>query len=227
MGGGDDRDGTTSAQGCALVMPSGVAAAQARVAAIEQRFVTPGRAAPTASTAPVADFEALLATARLEGIGAPTASRALHLEEAHDHVRADGPTAPGPAGAPPELAAHGNGRIPATALAPIGQGQHRLWAPAADAFARMAEAAAREGVTIRVTDSYRGYDAQVDLARRKGLYSQGGLAARPGTSNHGWGRSLDIDTGAGTAEWLRANATRFGFHEDVPGEPWHWTYRPA
>ena len=136
-------------------------------------------------------------------------------------------TLAGPAGAPPELAAYGNGRIPATALAPIGQGQHRLWAPAADAFQQMTAAAARDGVTIRVTDSYRSFDAQVDLAQRKGLYSQGGLAARPGTSNHGWGRSLDVDTSAGAAEWLRANATRFGFHEDVPGEPWHWTYRPA
>jgi hypothetical protein len=42
------------------------------------------------------------------------------------------------------------------------------------------------GVDIGVTDSYRSYDAQVDVARRKGLYSQGGLAATPGTSDHGW-----------------------------------------
>lgn len=228
MGVGDDRDGTTSTRSGALVMPSGVAAAQARISAIEQRFAVPARST-AAPVAPAADFDALLATARAEGIAppgapAPAASRALLLDAGHAH---SAPTALGPAGAPPDLAAHGNGRIPASALAPIGQGQHRLWAPAAHAFQQMTAAAARDGVTIRVTDSYRSFDAQVDLAQRKGLYSQGGLAARPGTSNHGWGRSLDLDTSAGAAEWLRANGPRFGFHEDVPGEPWHWTYRPA
>ena len=57
----------------------------------------------------------------------------------------------------------------------------------------MTEAARRDGVSIGVTDSYRSYGEQVDLARRKGLYSQGGLAAKPGTSDHGWGLSLDLD----------------------------------
>lgn len=219
----------TSTRGRAPVMPAGVAAAQARIAAIEQRFVPPASAAAP-SAAQVADFESLLSTARAGepgGIAGPAASRALHLAPAGEHAHDHAPTALGPAGAPPELAAYGNGRIPAAALTPIGQGQHRLWAPAADAFQRMSQAAARDGVAIRVTDSYRSYDAQVDLAQRKGLYSQGGLAARPGTSNHGWGRSVDLDTSGGTAEWLRVNGPRFGFHEDVPGEPWHWTYRPA
>ena len=133
----------------------------------------------------------------------------------------------GAGGPPAELAAYGNGQIPTEALSPVGQGDHRLWAPASEAFRDMQAAAARDGVTIRVTDSYRSFDRQVELAERKGLYSQGGLAARPGTSNHGWGRSLDVDTGGGTADWLRTNAARFGFHEDVAGEPWHWTYRPA
>lgn len=211
-------------------MPVGVAAAQARISAIEARFAPP----PLAATAPAPDFEALLATARVDtsttlgAIEAPSTLRALHLAAAPDHdpfpVHS---TEMGPAGAPPELAAYGNGRIPASALSPIGQGEHRLWAPAATSFQRMSEAAARDGVTLRVTDSYRSYDQQVSLAERKGLYSQGGLAARPGTSNHGWGRAVDLDTGGGATEWLRANAARFGFHEDVPREPWHWTYRPA
>ena len=25
--------------------------------------------------------------------------------------------------------------------------------------------------------------------------------------------------------WLRKNAGRYGFYNDVPGEPWHWSYR--
>lgn len=208
------------------MMPAGVAAAQARISSIESRFAPIERhRAPDQrfdQRAPVADFETLLATARA---GASTG------------VRPHEPLAPAPevtpshemgaAGAPPELSSYGNGRIPAAALSPIGQGSHRLWAPAASSFQRMAEAAARDGIDIRVSDSYRSYDEQVALADRKGLYAEGGLAARPGTSNHGWGRSLDIDTTGGTVEWLRANAARFGFHEDVPREPWHWTYRPG
>lgn len=208
------------------MMPSGVAAAQARISAIESRFASVARLDQPATAV---DFEQVLASARADVAGSVSAP---HAARGHHHTTAPvagttAATAVGPAGAPPELAAYGNGRIPAGALAPIGQGEHRMWAPAAASFQQMASAAAREGVAIRVTDSYRSYDEQVSLAERKGLYSQGGLAARPGTSNHGWGRSLDIDTGAGTAEWLRANAARFGFHEDVPGEPWHWTYRPG
>ena len=47
-------------------------------------------------------------------------------------------------GVPAELAAYGNGRIPADALAPIGVGSHRLWAPAAAAFTDMVAAAAAD-----------------------------------------------------------------------------------
>ncbi|WP_369056107.1 M15 family metallopeptidase [Kineococcus terrestris] len=127
-------------------------------------------------------------------------------------------------GVPLELAAHGNGRVPASALQTIGRGKHAMWSPAAEAFGRLEAAAARDGVTFGVTDSYRSYDQQVDLARRKGLYSQGGLAARPGTSEHGWGLSLDLDLDGRALTWMRANAARFGFTENVPRESWHWTF---
>lgn len=191
------------------MMPAGVAAAQARISVIESRF------APTARVQEAAgiDFERMLATARTSSTTASTALGAT--------------AAMGDAGAPAELAGYGNGTIPSSALVPIGQGSHRLWAPAAAQFQAMEAAAARDGVALRVTDSYRTLDAQHELAERKGLYSQGGLAATPGTSNHGWGRSLDVDTNGGALEWLRTNGAQFGFHEDVPGEPWHWTFRPA
>jgi len=122
-------------------------------------------------------------------------------------------------------AKYANGRIPTDALAPIGDGGHRLAAPAASAFDGLQAAARRDGVTIGVTDSYRSYDAQVDVARRKGLYSQGGLAAQPGTSQHGWGLAVDLDLDSRAQEWMRANAARFGFVEDTPREPWHWAYK--
>ena len=126
-------------------------------------------------------------------------------------------------GAPAELARYGNGRIPAAALESIGGG-HRLWAAAAESFQRLQAAAKRDGIHIGVTDSYRSYAEQVDVARRKGLHSQGGLAAKPGTSEHGWGKSLDLALGASAQRWMRAHAGDYGFTENVSREPWHWTY---
>ncbi|WP_379037993.1 M15 family metallopeptidase [Paractinoplanes deccanensis] len=129
-------------------------------------------------------------------------------------------------GIPTELAAYGNGKIPANALEQVGNTRHKLWAPAAQDLNRMIADAKRDGVTIGITDSYRPYEEQVDLARRKGLYSQGGLAAKPGTSEHGWGMATDLDLDAKAQAWMRKNADRYGFVENVPREPWHWAYKP-
>lgn len=130
-----------------------------------------------------------------------------------------------PEGVPAELARYGNGRLPETALRPVGEGPHRLWGPAATSLTALMRAAREDGVTIGITDSYRPYAEQVDVARRKGLYSQGGLAAKPGTSDHGWGMAVDLDLDARAQSWMRTNAARFGFAEDTPREPWHWKYR--
>jgi zinc D-Ala-D-Ala carboxypeptidase len=129
-------------------------------------------------------------------------------------------------GNPADLAMYSNGKIPKEALSAIGSTGHRMWAPAARQFEQLSAAAAADGVTIRITDSYRTYESQVDLAERKGLYSQGGLAAKPGTSDHGWGRSLDLDLNGPALAWMRENGARYGFKEDVPRESWHWTYYP-
>lgn len=120
-----------------------------------------------------------------------------------------------------------NGRIPAGALTEIGSTGHRLAAPAAAAMEGLLRKARQDGVTIGITDSYRSYDEQVDLARRKGLYAQGGLAAAPGTSDHGWGLAVDLDLDAKAQAWMRANAGRFGFTENTPREPWHWKFAGA
>lgn len=129
---------------------------------------------------------------------------------------------------PDTLRALGNGKVPKSALVEISQGRHRLYAPAAASWNNLVAAARAEGIELRITDSYRSYAEQVDLAERKGLYSQGGLAATPGTSNHGWGMAVDADvTDARTREWLQVNGPRFGWIEAVPREPWHWEFRPA
>jgi D-alanyl-D-alanine carboxypeptidase len=121
----------------------------------------------------------------------------------------------------------GNGRIPAAALTSIGVGDDRLSRDAAAAFVRMRSDAAAAGVHIGVEDTYRSLDAHVDLARREGLFSDGGLAAAPGTSNHGWGLAVDVNVDRRGHTWMAENASRYGFVEDTPREPWHWGYRPT
>ncbi len=130
-------------------------------------------------------------------------------------------------GVPAELASYGNGRIPAAALAPVGSTGARMWQPAAQALTGLIAAAKADGVTIGVTEGYRPYDEQVSLAKSEGLYSQGGLAAVPGTSEHGWGLAADLRLDGPALTWMRANAGRFGFVADVPRESWHWAYHPA
>jgi hypothetical protein len=176
-------------------------------------------------TAPVSaepgSFASKLAAAGVDPTGAIRSTGALTPAERK---------APGQYGRlepPAELVPYGNGRIPAHALTSVGVGAHRLYRPAAEAFVRMRADAQAAGVTIGVEDSYRTYDEQVSLAAKKGLYSQGGLAAKPGSSNHGWGVALDLDLDAPAQRWMRDNGWRYGFVEDVAREPWHWTYRPA
>ncbi|MBB4904796.1 D-alanyl-D-alanine carboxypeptidase family protein [Actinophytocola algeriensis] len=125
-----------------------------------------------------------------------------------------------------------NGFIPQTALCPLGMAAHRLRCDAAAAFGAMNEAYTTTfGTPMCLTDSYRGFDAQVRLYAQKPA-----LAAVPGTSNHGWGLALDLCGGAqsfGSAQyaWLRANALSFGWVNPEwawPGrgreEPWHWEF---
>ena len=129
-------------------------------------------------------------------------------------------------GIPTDLAAYGNGKIPAGALEQVGSTGHRLWAPAAESLTRMMDDAKKDGVHIGITDSYRPYTEQVDLAKRKGLYSQGGLAAKPGTSEHGWGMAADLDLNSSALSWMRQNGAKYGYVNNVSRESWHWAYKP-
>ena len=199
----------------------GVAMIEARIASIRSRFEPPPiSTASTQTTAPGG-------SGATGGSGTATAFADV-LQSATPNTPAQRlpPGAFGSLDPPAELVAFGNGRIPPSALSEIGVGSHALHAPAATAFRRMSVAAKAAGIEIGVTDSYRSYDSQVDLARRKGLYSEGGLAATPGRSNHGWGLALDLDLDPAAQSWMREHGPEFGFVEDTPREPWHWGYRP-
>lgn len=187
-------------------MTEGPLAIQARIAAIQNRFGAPV-SAPRETAAPTASssvFASMLEQATASVSGARLVD-----------------------GVPADLKAYGNGRAPASALTSVGAGDHKLWAPAAAAMNSLLADAQRAGVTVGVNDSYRSHDEQVTLARTKGIYGKGGLAAVPGTSNHGWGLSVDLQLDGRAQSWMQANAKRHGYVNDVPGEPWHWTFKPT
>jgi hypothetical protein len=96
----------------------------------------------------------------------------------------------------------------------------------ANAFEVMRQAAAREGVALRVSSGFRTMSQQQYLY---GCYvncncNSCNLAARPGYSNHQSGHALDLYTGGNAVSWLRRRGGAFGFRETVSGEPWHWEW---
>jgi cell wall-associated NlpC family hydrolase len=134
--------------------------------------------------------------------------------------------------ASPAWGGYANGRIPASALCPLGVGSHVLRCDAAASYRALSDAfAAAFATPLCITDSYRSFAAQVAAYRAKPR-----LAAWPGTSNHGWALAVDLCGGiniAGSPQWtwMQANAGRFGFVNPPwaqPGaekpEPWHWEY---
>jgi hypothetical protein len=128
---------------------------------------------------------------------------------------------------------YANGEIPAAALCPLwGAPNQMLRGDAARAFTALSREYAKAfGRPICVTDSYRSRSQQVVLYGTKPT-----LAARPGTSNHGWGTAVDLCGGIesfGTEQhaWLLSHAPLYGwFHPSWAQptgsrpEPWHWEY---
>lgn len=97
---------------------------------------------------------------------------------------------------------------------------------AAAAMSTMLQAAAEAGhPDLGIALSYRTYAMQ--LEKYDDFKNHGGnLAAAPGTSNHGWAVSADMNWGrAVTLAWLQRNARKYGFIADVSSENWHYTFQ--
>lgn len=133
---------------------------------------------------------------------------------------------------PPAAGSAANGALPEPALCHLPDTSHVLIKPAAQAWSKLSrQYAIRFGGKPCITDSYRSLSAQQALSRAKP-----GLAAQPGTSNHGWGTALDLCGGAESfgsdvQDWLRANGPRWGWsnpdwarEQGSKPEPWHWEY---
>jgi hypothetical protein len=125
-----------------------------------------------------------------------------------------------------------NGALPDTVLAPIDDQGHKLERAAAAKFLAMQAAMLHDlGRTINVAP---GADSAFrTLAQQQADYDlyvnhNGNVAAYPGTSNHGWGRAVDItgyEVRADVWQWLLSNAGTYGFSwqtGQASGERWHW-----
>lgn len=126
-----------------------------------------------------------------------------------------------------------NGALPDSDLCTLWEGGYKIRADAAVALAELNEAyKARFGSQMCLSSGYRTLGEQASLRATKG-----GIAARPGQSNHGLGLAVDLGCGInnyGTAQysWMRENAPKFGW--DNPewarqggsgaNEPWHWEF---
>jgi LAS superfamily LD-carboxypeptidase LdcB len=126
--------------------------------------------------------------------------------------------------------------------------EHRLRKDAAEAFARMADEAARQNLKLKVFSGYRDFQHQKKLyleAIEKNGPKQNGVAA-PGYSEHQLGTTVDVsNTDRHTVlsgkfgetpegRWLHDNAEKFGFRNSYTNEnteqvgykpePWHLRY---
>jgi hypothetical protein len=130
---------------------------------------------------------------------------------------------------------YANGRIPVSALTrvPANTGQPYLRPDAAIAYRHLSAAfAARFGRPLAIEEAYRDFATQQVYWDRYQA-GTGNLAARPGTSVHGWALACDFTGGvqnAGSPQkvWMNTNAPRYGWQPRGDGfsqvEPWHFEF---
>jgi hypothetical protein len=147
------------------------------------------------------------------------------LEDHWDQFAPEGPTA------------YSNGRLPSSILAPIpgpAPGTHvYLERHAAAAWNAMnAESQHRYGVTLRplgYASAYRTLAQQYYLWDHSAHPHNTAWVARPGTSNHGWGLAVDLQTRQ--MRWIVDQiGWKYGFSKrcsDAPVEWWHIKYNPG
>lgn len=125
----------------------------------------------------------------------------------------------------PAADAYQNGRIPQSELVVIPSGQGTAYAsqPAGAAFNTARFCAVRDGVDLYVVGPVSGYRSYGDQVRfwNMWLNGTGNLAARPGQSNHGYGRAFDLGNPAVQRRWLDARPWFLIRKIEAPSELWH------
>lgn len=122
-----------------------------------------------------------------------------------------------------------NGNLAASALGSIPGG--RLEKATAASWNRLRARIGKEtGVWICPTSSRTAYRTYSEQQYFWNLYrsGRGNLAARPGTSNHGWGLAVDVAT-TRMAQLINRYGAPYGWQKrwsDAPSEWWHFKYAP-
>lgn len=120
---------------------------------------------------------------------------------------------------------YANGRLPASALRPIPGG--KLSTRAAVAWEAMRLEGIRKGhVAIMPAGPVSSYRTLAEQWERWRIYKRGGpLAAKPGTSNHGWGNAVDLEDPEAMRPVVDEYGEKYGWRwGEAPGEPWHVTF---
>ena len=131
-----------------------------------------------------------------------------------------------------KLSSNDNGCL--SNLKSVGIGSHALLPEAADGFIEMVNNMPSDiKDSIKLTDSYRPLKTQCKIFDFNKYESSGNKikkgtssvpVAGPGTSNHGWGRAIDISPKK-VQDWIRENGTKYGWcWGEVRSEPWHFTF---
>lgn len=116
----------------------------------------------------------------------------------------------------------------------VGSNKYSLIPEAAEALDKMYEAMPQDVKNdLVISDSYRPLKIQCNIFNfnvfeKTGKRIKVGTAntpvARPGTSNHGWGRALDLSKKK-AQDWIRENGSKYGWcWGEVKSEPWHFTF---
>ena len=127
-----------------------------------------------------------------------------------------------------------SGCLGSSDLKSIGVGNNVLTKEAANAFIKMtADMPSNLKSKIQMGGAYRPLNIQCNIfdwdkyestGKRVKKGTSSTPAAYPGTSNHGWGRAIDISP-SDVQNWIRENGTKYGWcWGEVKSEPWHFTF---
>ncbi|HSP37141.1 MAG TPA: M15 family metallopeptidase [Frankiaceae bacterium] len=136
-----------------------------------------------------------------------------------------------PANHPTTVAGQRDGYLPASVLYTQGP-LCKAYRQAAGSLVAMLAAARRDGVNLAPEECYRDYAGQVYWRQYWCAHGACGNAAIPGTSNHGWGKAVDLRDQFGELthsspgyRWMRAHAGSWGWNQPANlGEAWHWEW---
>jgi hypothetical protein len=134
----------------------------------------------------------------------------------------------GGGGKPPGVTGD-NARLPdsdlVTILTKSGQ-EYKLYKDAATGYNTLKAAAAAAGYNLdnALTSAYRDYAKQEKLYNDYLAGLSPYLTGKPGKSNHGWGRAIDVSSSSSVLSWLKRNCVKYNWYWFGPKDKIHFTF---